>query len=80
VSTIVTDYQGFKQLASDYFKLLPTAKNVEQIQSGTKCLLIAYFGMTGTESQLHEARIILDLAESKGNARELQILLRPLQL
>lgn len=72
--TIETDYEGFKQIASDFFKILKTTTDQERIDAGLKCLGLAYLGMTGNDLEKHQAVILYELANKKAMEVEFSLL------
>ena len=71
-SEFQTDFKGFKQQASEFFKKLKeSAPTQEQIENGLKAIGLALLYMTGTENEKYQAKIVFDIAHRK--AAEYQI-------
>lgn len=79
MSTFTATYPEFKQLTSELLRSLPTAKTVESVQGGVKCLTIAYFNLQATPDEAHQAYLLLEIAQRKANQRELDILFEGLR-
>ena len=68
------DLEGFKKLAADFLKKLPTTTTIEQIDAGIKCLGIAYFDMTNpSPADVAIAVSVLDYVTRKAGERAVQI-------
>ena len=68
------DWPVFKQLASEFFKALPRLKEFQQVEGGHKCLIMAYTHLEANELEMHQARIVLDIAARKAGARVREVL------
>lgn len=74
LTLIACDLEGFKKLAADFLKKLPTTTTIEQIDAGIKCLGIAYFDMTNpSPADVAIAVSILDYVSRKAGERAVQI-------
>lgn len=79
MSTFKVDYSGFQHLFKEFIKAIPITNSIEQLQAGSKCLMIAYVNMGGTQKEIYEAEILLSIAERKLHTRERELLLGPLK-
>ena len=74
LTLIACDLEGFKKLAADFLKKLPTTTTLEQIDGGIKCLGIAYFDMTNpSPADVAIAVSVLDYVTRKAGERAVQI-------
>lgn len=58
------DWQGFKAKAKEFLDLLPGASG-EQAEAGYKAISISYLHMEGSDLELHQARLLLGIANRK---------------
>ena len=64
--SIATTWSGFKEMAAEFFRTISDANlTQEEADNGFKCLGLAYLGMEGTELELHQASILLEIAANK---------------
>ena len=70
-SEFETDFNGFKQQASEFFKRLKQDPTAAQIDGGLKALALAFLYMTGNENEKYQSEIVLQLAHRKAAERQM---------
>ncbi len=63
-TTLTPTWPEMKQMASEFFKTLPTA-TPEETSAGFKCLTLAYLGLIAPDYEMSQAAILLELASRK---------------
>lgn len=58
------DWLGFKAKVKEFLDLLPGA-SVEQAEGGYKAISISYLHMEGSDLELYQAKLLLDIANRK---------------
>lgn len=61
-------YPEYKEIAAEFFRKLKTPNRTkESIELGLKCLGIGYLNLKGSDIEIYQAQILLELANKKAD-------------
>lgn len=73
MATIQTDFNGFKGMASEFLKALPTL-DIEGVRGGTDCFNLAYLGMQpANQFEEHQTLVLLEFVNKEATKREFEL-------
>ena len=73
MSTIETNFNGFKSMASEFLKALPTL-DIDGIRGGTDCFNLAYLGLqTANQFEEHQSLVLVEFVNKEATKREFEL-------